>query len=80
MTYIFFKPQEDGSAYDIAIIKLYSPISFNEKVGPICLAKSNTRDHDITVFTAGWGLRYAEEDSRDPMVCNSKTITVLCSS
>ena len=73
MTYIFFKPQEDGSAYDIAIIKLYSPISFNEKVGPICLAKSNTRDHDITVFTAGWGLRYAEDDrERDPMVCNSK--------
>ncbi len=72
--YFISKPEVDGSSYDIAIIKLYASISFNEKVRPICLAKSNTRDQDIMVFTAGCGLRYAEhKDKENPNepVCNS---------
>ena len=47
-------------AYDIAIIKLYVSITFSEKVRPICFPKKRTKDHNLTVWSAGWGLRYAE--------------------
>ena len=55
----FFSSLKTSGGYDIAILKLYVSLSFNEKVGPICLPQNTTTDQDITVFSAGWGLRYA---------------------
>lgn len=42
---------------DYALIKLAKPVSFNEKVSPICLASNNYFDN---LFVTGWGLTDAK--------------------
>ena len=47
-----FKPS--SFAWDIAVIRLYSPLTFNDYVQPVCLPSTAVADNTHCVVT-GWG-------------------------
>jgi len=49
-----YKPQETGYDYDVALIKLKEPITFNDDVRPVCLP---TMDFPpgTNCYVTGWG-------------------------
>ena len=51
---------ESGTSYnDIAVLKLWQPLTFNKHVQPICLPKKSNRHLDFysgkSVYVGGWG-------------------------
>ncbi|KAK5640464.1 hypothetical protein RI129_011275 [Pyrocoelia pectoralis] len=60
---------------DIAIVKLKSPISFNEKVQPIAL-ETEYVDADVKCVLTGWGsLQFPGTESNELQQLNLKTVT-----
>ena len=76
--HLFPQPHKGVYAYDIAIIKLYVSITFSEKVRPICFPKKRTKDHNLTVWSAGWGLRSVEKKDNPDKFYNATNPESSC--
>ena len=57
--YMHAKYPGKGYDYDIALLKLKTPINFTREVSPVCLPKKDVRDGKICVAT-GWGKTQSE--------------------
>ena len=61
--------------YDVALLKLKTPIKYNNRVRPVCLAKSDF-DTGTHCFVTGWG--HTSEGGSVPAVnCHEMLFVVL---
>jgi Trypsin len=61
---------------DIALVSLSSPMSFSDRVGPVCLPKKPTKDYaGQGLIVSGWGITLNGTTANDLQVV--KDITIL---
>ena len=57
----------DESGPDIAILTLEKPVTFNDKIGPVCLPSNAEKLHiNKTVTVTGWGNKFLKVHDPDP--------------
>nr|XP_039260846.1 hyaluronan-binding protein 2-like [Styela clava] len=55
---IFLHPNYKNPVDDVALIKLKSPLKFNDAVRKVCLPNGEKTDQDLKCFAPGWGVAF----------------------
>jgi len=63
-----------GNYYDIAMLRMTKPISFNSHVRPICLPNANDNHEGQKCHIAGWGVLNGDKDLTDKLMTVSSDV------
>ena len=73
--YLFQDPDEN--LYDIALLKVDSPIDFKPNIIPICLPRPHESFVGETGYATGWGRTYEEDKSGDVKTLREVHLPIL---